>query len=441
MTRGYVVLAVALIALVAGASSALAIIGFATAFNQAIDGAQARVEQRVQVYLGEHETLAQFAPKIIADEPHSRSRILVLDAHHEPIAGASARLNDTERIIAALLELHPRFVGVPGGGTIILEPDIADVSHALGRYWRLIVPIGIIAVLIAWIAGRGITRRALRPLREVNGALRSIAEGDFTPPLLLESDTSLVELTQTYNEVAQRLNSATLERRRQEAELRQFIADAGHELRTPLTIFMGYLEALRSGVVQDGDGVAHVHDTMLDESRKMRRIIEKLILLARLERPSASTDDAIDLNSLAARAVDALRPIGGERLRLEHDGEVTIRGDDGELYEAVKNVVENAVRYAPGSPVDVRVGRVGDEALIEVADRGPGMSAMDVEHAFDRFYRGDAHGDVDGSGLGLAIAKRAVERVGGSIGLQSQVGRGTSVRMRFPAEASSAKLP
>ncbi len=247
MTRGYVVLAVALIALVAGASSALAIIGFATAFNQAIDGAQARVQQRVAVYLGEHETLAQFAPKIIADEPHSRSRILVLDANHEPIAGASAQLNDTERIIAALLVLHPRFVGVPGGGTIILEPDIADVSHALGRYWRLIVPIGIIAVLIAWIAGRGITRRALRPLREVNDALRSIAEGDFTPPLLLESDSSLIELTQTYNEVAQRLNSATLERRRQEAELRQFIADAGHELRTPLTIFMGYLEALRSG--------------------------------------------------------------------------------------------------------------------------------------------------------------------------------------------------
>ncbi len=180
---------------------------------------------------------------------------------------------------------------------------------------------------------------------------------------------------------------------------------------------------------------------MLDETRKMRRIIEKLILLARLERPSASADDAIDLNSLAARAVDALRPIAGDRLRLEHDGEVTIRGDDGELYEAVKNVVENAVRYAPGSPVAVRVGRVEGEALVEVADRGPGMSAMDVEHAFDRFYRGDGHGDVDGSGLGLAIAKRAVERVGGSIGLESQVGSGTAVRMRFPVEASSAKLP
>jgi two-component system OmpR family sensor kinase len=440
VTRGYVILAVSLIALVAGASSALTVIGFANAFNQAIDGAQERLQQRVSVYIAEHETLAQFAPKIIEDEPHSRSRILVLDAKHQPIAGASAQLTDFEHVLAALLALHPRFVGVPGGGTIILEPDIADVSRALARYWRLYIPVGILAVLIAWFAGRAITRRALRPLREVNDALRSIAGGDFTPRLLLESDTSLAELTQTYNEVAQRLNAATQERRRQEAELRQFIADAGHELRTPLTIFMGYLDALRSGVVQ-AEGVPRVHETMLDESRKMRRIIEKLILLARLERPGTPVAEPIDLNSLAARAVDALRPVAGDRLRLEQDGAVTIRGDDGELYEAVKNVVENAVRYAPASAVDVRVARQGAEGVLRVADRGPGMAAMDAAHAFDRFYRGESHGEIDGSGLGLAIAKRAVERVGGSIGLETRLGEGTLVTMRFPVEASSVDLP
>ena len=435
ITRGYVILAVALIALVAGASSAFFIIGFASTFNQSIDAGATRVQERARDLAAQHLTLAQLAPKITAYEPNAKSRILVLDSQHRVVAGGSAQLDDSQRFIAAALALRPRFIGVPGGGTIVLEPDVADFSHSLVRYWERILPIGLIAVVIAWLAGRVITRRALRPLREVNEALGSIAAGDFTPKLLLESDTSLHELTQTYNEVAQRLNAATYERRRQEQQMRQFIADAGHELRTPLTIFMGYLDALQSGVVQDGEGVRRVHETMLDESRKMRRIIEKLILLARLEREDVSVIDEIDLNSVAARAVDALRPLAGERLKLAGDGDAVVFGDDSELYEAVKNVVENAVRYAPASMVEVRVGREGLSAVLEVADHGPGMATIDVEHAFDRFYRGGSHGEVDGSGLGLAIAKRAVERMGGSIALESGADIGTKVTMRFPLEA------
>jgi two-component system, OmpR family, sensor kinase len=438
ITRGYVILAVALVALVTGASSAFAFVGFAQNFNQSIDAAQARIQERVQDLTAEHLTLEQIAPRMLAAEPNARSRIVVLDPQHNIVAGASSELNDTERFIAAAMALRPRFVGVPGGGTIVLEPDVASLTHSLIRYWERIIPIGIIAVIIAWLAGRVITGRALRPLREVNTALRSIAEGDFTPKLLLESDSSLSELTQTYNEVAQRLNAATYERRRQEAQMRQFIADAGHELRTPLTIFMGYLDALRSGVVQDGESVARVHDTMLEQSRKMKQIIEKLILLARLERDAEPISDAIDLQSVAARAVDALRPLAGERLQLATDGDATVLGDDAELYEAVKNVVENAVRYAPASLVMVRVGHEGENAVLQVADRGPGMAPIDVEHAFDRFYRGTSRGDVDGSGLGLAIAKRAVERMGGSIALESGSQTGTTVTMRFPMEAKDA---
>ena len=441
ITRGYVVLAVALIALVVGASSAFAIIGFASTFNQNIEAAQARMEKRLQYWAGQHESLRQFAPKLLDEEPSSRSRILVLDPQHGIIAGGSAQLDDNERFVEAALALRPRFIGVPGQGTIVLEPDVADLSRQLLHYWERILPIGFIAVIIAWLAGRTITGRALRPLREVNEGLRAIAEGDFTPKLLLESDSSLHELTQSYNEVAQRLNAASYEQRRQEIQMRQFIADAGHELRTPLTIFMGYLDALRSGVVQDGDGVRRVHETMLDESRKMRNIIEKLILLARLDRDGEPVLGAIDLKSLAERAVDALRPLAGERLRVDGaGGGFVVLGDDTELYEAVKNVVENAVRYAPASAIRVRVTRDGADAVLEIEDHGPGMAPIDVEHAFDRFYRGSTRGEIDGSGLGLAIAKRAVERMGGSIALDSRADFGTTVRMRFPIEGSARSV-
>jgi signal transduction histidine kinase len=430
ITRGYVVLAILLIAVVAGASSLLSFVMYASSYNQAMDSAVARVQQRVDYYQSQHQTIAQYAPNLVRDEAHSRFRVLVRDASHRMLAGEDRPPNALAAAIAALLNMHPRHIDVAGGG-IVLLPDLDGFMGYMGRYWLVVLPIGAVAVLVAWVAGRAITRRAVRPLADVADALHAIAQGDFTPKLLLESDSGLQDLTQAYNEVAQRLNVAALEHRRQESEMRQFIADAGHELRTPLTIFMGYLDALRSGVVEDPSAVARVHETMLDESRKMRAIIEKLILLARMEREGDPPREPIDLTALAERAADALRPLAGDRVQVSGEADATVLGDDSELYEAVKNVVENAVRYAPESPVHLRVAREDGHAVLEVVDRGPGMAGIDVEHAFDRFYRGGSRGEIDGSGLGLAIAKRAVERMGGTIALESRPNEGTKVTLRF----------
>lgn len=432
ITQGYVILAVLLIVLVAVSSSIISFVLYAKNYNQAMDASAARLQQRVDYYRSQHESLQQYAPQLVKDETPSRFRVLVFGPNHKLIAGSTEEPGSLTLATSALLDMRPRHIHI-SDGMIELQPDLDGFKRYIGHYWLTITPIGILAVILAWLAGRSITRRAVRPLVDVTDALHAIAEGDFTPKMLLESDSGLHELTQAYNEVAQRLNVAAVEQRRQQAEMRQFIADAGHELRTPLTIFMGYLDALRSGVVQDSGAVARVHETMLDETRKMRTIIEKLILLARMEREAEPIRDRIDLNSVAARAVDALRPIAGDRIRFSHDGGASITGDDAELYEALKNVVENAVRYAPNEPIDVRVGRNGNDVTIDVIDRGPGMQGVDAEHAFDRFYRGSSHGDIEGSGLGLAIAKRAVERMGGTIALESRLNAGTKVTMRFPA--------
>jgi signal transduction histidine kinase len=434
ITVGYVVLAIVLIGVVAGASSVLSFVMYARNYNQSLDSAVARISQRVDYFDSRHEQLPQYAKQLVADEVHSRYRLVVFDAKHDVIAGSNEPDNRFAVGVADLVNMRPRFIRAPGG-SILLVPDFEGFLAYVQRYWSVILPVGIVAVIVAWIAGRAITRRAVRPLSDVTDALLAIAQGDFTPKLLLESDSGLHDLTQAYNEVAQRLNIAALEQRRQESEMRQFIADAGHELRTPLTIFMGYLDALRSGVVQDPAAVARVQATMLDESRKMRGIIEKLILLARMERDVLPAHDTIDLSALAERAADALRPLAGDRVRVSRETNATVMGDDSELYEAVKNVVENAVRYAPESPVELRVAREDGEAILEVVDRGPGMAGVDVEHAFDRFYRGSSRGEIDGSGLGLAIAKRAVERMGGTIALESRPNEGTRVTLRLPVTA------
>ena len=101
--------------------------------------------------------------------------------------------------------------------------------------------------------------------------------------------------------------------------------------------------------------------------------------------------------------------------------------DRGELAEAVWNVVENALKYAPEAPIHLRATRSNGHSIIRVSDEGPGMSESERVHAFERFYRGDQRGEISGTGLGLAIAKRAVERVGGDIAIDSAPGHGTAV--------------
>ncbi len=438
LTRGYVLLAVALIVLVVATTSVLAFLLYVGALNESIATYAQRATERAAAYERAGEPPSAYAPKLVNEIGGVRVRVAVYDGEHRLLAERAPRgplaADRVTRATAAFLGLHPAVVSVPGG-TVVIAPDLAGFARLLERYLTFVLPIGALAVVAAWLIGRAITRRAIAPLQEVSAALHRIAGGDFAPEPLASHDNDLRELTAAYNGVAHRLTTATAERDRNEAQMRQFIADAGHELRTPLTIVMGYLDVLDQGVVVDPDGVARVYRTMLAESRRMRASIDKLILLARLERPAASRPERVDVGVVARRAADALEPLAGPgRIALRvPDAPLPINADENELYEAVKNVVENALRYAPGSGVGVDVASAGSRVTLDVSDRGPGMTPQDVEHAFDRFYRGTSRPSGEGSGLGLAIAKRAVERAGGSIALESRPGQGTRVTMSFPS--------
>jgi signal transduction histidine kinase len=143
---------------------------------------------------------------------------------------------------------------------------------------------------------------------------------------------------------------------------------------------------------------------------------------------------------MAREVTESLRALAPHiHLELPDSDEAMARGNEDELREALVNVIDNARKYAPGSPVDVRVSKAANVVVLEVVDAGPGMSAADQVRAFERFQRGSANPDVEGSGLGLAIAKRAVERAGGQITLGSALGSGTTVTMYLPAAESEVK--
>jgi two-component system OmpR family sensor kinase len=335
--------------------------------------------------------------------------------------------------LTGLLHIEPRFVRLPEG-TLHIWPDPAPFEGAIGAFLWAMIPLGLGAVIAAWLLGRFITGQALRPLVETTASLNRFGAGDFTARTIMTSDRSEIgELAKAYNAAAAQVTAAFEERRVAEARMRQFIADAGHELRTPLTVIMGFIDVLRRRAQSDATMSSKIYDTMLVESRRMKDLIDKLIVLARLDTVHERELETVDLGDVASQVVAAREALETRpRIALRVEDRAIVRGYESELHDALANLVENALKYAPDSPVEVRVHGEGGAAVVDVIDHGPGIPRDEQESVFSRFYRGRDRGDAEGFGLGLAIARRAVERSGGDLSLASTPGQGSVFTIRLP---------
>jgi signal transduction histidine kinase len=236
------------------------------------------------------------------------------------------------------------------------------------------------------------------------------------------------------------LQHSIAQREAAEKELRRFVADAGHELRTPLTVVATALEIV-ARLPQDG-AVAQAVASAKQEVLRMRDLIEKLILLARLDGSEQRVPRIIDIGVVASRAVMRFEALGeAQRIRLDvEETDLFALVEPSDLEEALHNLIDNALKYAPASRVNVRIHGSRSEGVIEVADRGPGIARDEQARVFDRFYRGRTSTGVSGSGLGLAIVQRAVERSNGALSLRSD-DNGTTVTMRYRRNANIAFSP
>jgi two-component system OmpR family sensor kinase len=215
--------------------------------------------------------------------------------------------------------------------------------------------------------------------------------------------------------------------------MRRFVADAGHELRTPLTAVSGFVDVLERGGPDPTAMHARVLPTMKKEAKRMQALVERLIALSRLEGLDQVAPSEVDLGQLVSEAIVELRAVRAGRVALTDVTEVPVYVDATGIYEALLNLIENALKYGEGSDVHVAVAREGDEAVVRVQDGGPGIEEGDRGRIFERFYRGNNRLSIEGSGLGLAIAARAAERAGGSVLLESAEPGRTVFALRLPA--------
>ena len=222
----------------------------------------------------------------------------------------------------------------------------------------------------------------------------------------------------------------------------RFVDDASHELRTPVAIAQGELEL---ALMQDrsADEYRAAIEAALGAVEDLGALSSQLLVLARSERivPGAPDTERIAVSRLGERAILAcpaeLRPRVALSLAVrgagqpEHAGEVWCRPEL--LVRALANLLENAAKFTPeASPIELRIEPEGGTVRFSVTDRGPGMSAEEARHAFDRFWRADAARSTPGRGIGLSIVRRIAELHGGRATLHSAPGRGTTVTIEIP---------
>lgn len=303
-------------------------------------------------------------------------------------------------------------------------------------------------------------RVGLRPLRAVAATATRVANlrldrGEVSitervPSAQADPRTETGLVGAALNKLLAHVDSSLAARQRNEERMRRFVADASHELRTPLASIRGYselsLRALRQGAEAGAAAPATTESTttalerIQAQSVRMTRLVEDLLLLARLDEGRELVRSGVDLTRLALEGLADARPTApGHRWSVDvPDEPVMISGDAGRLHQVVANLLANARTHTPaGTEIALSVSREGDDAVIRVHDDGPGIDPAVRDELFARFARGDASRArrTGGTGLGLAIVKAIVEGHGGEISVVSRPGD-TTFTVRIPAASA-----
>ncbi len=337
-----------------------------------------------------------------------------------------------------------RLISVPesDGDFIVVGVPLRDVEQTLNRLVGVEAAATVAVLAAVGLMARFLVRRGLRPLEDIGKTAGAIAAGDLSRRVEpAEARTEVGRLGLALNSMLGQIESAFSAQQASEDRLRRFIADASHELRTPLTSIRGYAELFRRGAADRPEDLAKAMRRIEQEAGRMGVLVDDLLLLARLDQGRPLEREAVDLSRVAADAVDDARAVDPSRpITLEAPPRTTVRGDDVRLRQVVGNLMTNAHQHTPpGTPVHVRVATSNGSAILEVADRGPGLTAEQAAHVFERFYRGEesrtrAQG---GTGLGLAIVAAIAEAHGGKAAVDTEPGHGARFRIELPLEQSS----
>jgi two-component system OmpR family sensor kinase len=316
----------------------------------------------------------------------------------------------------------------------------AHVEDTIDRIWFLIIAGIVGGTALASLAGVAIAARAMRPIAALTASAKEVSEtrdpSHHMPRSPAEDEVG--ELADTLEQMLRSLDAARSEREQAMQQQREFVADASHELRTPLTSVLANLELLQASL--GGPGQAEdreVVDSALRSSRRMSRLVSDLLLLARADAGRMAAHKRVDLAEIAGdAALEAMPLMGNRQFVIDNDRPLRVDGSADELHRMILNLLDNAARHTPdGATIELRLSEQGDDAVVEVADDGPGIPPAMRTQIFDRFVRGEGPADTargTGTGLGLAIVSAVAASHGGSVEATESASGGALFRARIP---------
>ena len=322
-------------------------------------------------------------------------------------------------------------------GSVIVAQSLSDFDKTTHQIGVVFLIIGGIVLLFIAFASRQVIKVSMKPLKKIEETAEQIAAGDLSARLdNFEPDTEVGRLSTSLNTMLSRIEESFAARAESENKLRRFVADASHELRTPLTSIRGFAELHRQGAVPEGEKTKELISRIEKESIRMGSLVEDLLILARIDQSRELVMADVDLSHLVQEAVSSASAAGPEHpITSDIAGDIHTQGDADKIYQVVTNLLANARAHTPvGTAIHVATYSNKDGSYVIVADKGPGLTAEDQMHIFERFYRVDTsrqRSSNDGSGLGLSIVDEVMKAHGGTVSVASEPGKGATFTLHF----------
>lgn len=322
---------------------------------------------------------------------------------------------------------------------VLLHSPVDGIESVANEGYRILA----ISLCVALVIGIGfavlLARSFTKPMKEMQVMAGRLADGDYTATSHVKRQDEIGQLADSLDTLSQQLKLSSEEHERFQKMQQAFFSNISHELKTPVTVLCGSLEALSGGVVTDPAQVAAYHQEMYAESLALKRLVNDLLDLSRLQnaefRLNLEQVNLCDIISEVRRSAQNMDREKALTVTTEMDtGVYFMQGDYLRLRQLLMIAMSNAIKFSPeGGQIEMRL----TEDTLTITDHGCGISEEDQKHIFERFYKTLSEENAEGTGLGLSIAKEIAERHGIGLVVTSEEGQGTTVTLKLPCRENT----
>lgn len=309
---------------------------------------------------------------------------------------------------------------------VFVSVPMSELIANINRIYIIVAFFLLLAFILGFVTIHWTVSEFVRPVRELNSAAKYISKGNFDEKIEIRNNTNdeLKELCQTFNKMAENLDS--LEKRR-----REIISNISHDLRSPITSIRGFLQAMLDGTISE-DRYKHYMEIIYKETERLQTLSDNILDLTKLDNSvNALNITEFDINSVINEVISLMKVRAYEKsiyLKMITESEaMTVKGDAEKIRRVINNLVDNAIKFTDSGGVTVSSAVKNGKAYISVEDTGIGLSEDEQTRVFERLYKADASRGMDktGSGLGLAIVKEFIKAHKQTIELESEKGKGS----------------